>query len=108
MYSFGILLWQVFTARTPFEGINREIFMKDVVEGGVRPDINELDDAVFGVNPSEFLRTVNDDLKDIISKCWDQDFEVRPNMKDINEVLNKMYYDYTHGAGDPDGCCTVT
>jgi hypothetical protein len=106
VYSYGIVLWQVFTAACPFEGVSRDLFMANVVEGGARPDIEELDNAIV-IAPSEFLRTMCSELKDIITSCWDADYSKRPDMKDLTPILTKMYFDFAHGAGEPEGCCSV-
>lgn len=106
IYSFGIVIWQVLTAITPFDRFNRETFLETVVMGGQRPDIEELDDAILQ-GSNEFLTELCDDLKGIIASCWDEDYQQRPEMKDLTEKFTKMYSDYARGAGSVQSCCTV-
>lgn len=107
MYSFGIVLWQIITSKTPFEGLNREKFMSDVVEEGNRPDLGEIDRAIFENGENKFLEEMCEELQDICAKCWDPDYKLRPEMRDLTDSLSKMYYDYAHGAASPQGCCAT-
>lgn len=106
VYSFGIVLWQVFTAKTPFEGLTRDMFMNNVIGVGLRPDISELDAAIVTM-PTEFLTNICEELKGMITKCWDANYANRPDIKDLTESLSKMYYDFAHGAGNPQSCCSL-
>lgn len=73
VYSFGILLWQICTLKDPFEDmyhINQ--YHQWIVQEGRRPD----------------LRLVkNEELRDLISQCWDACPEIRPTFTQICQRL---------------------
>lgn len=86
VYAFGILVWEVATYKEPYRELrekkmtNHNIIEK-VIEG-YRPP---LDDYIS--NP----------LKELITKCWDQDPEERPTFDDI-------FYTLTEKNGDDYKC----
>ncbi len=82
LYSFGMVLWEIFTAtgEIPFENLTiannkkhaRE-FMSDIIHKNLRP--------TFGAGfPA--------DLTDLISRLWEKDPEARPSFAACLEVLN--------------------
>lgn len=106
VYSYGIVLWQVITAKTPFEGINRQSFIIDVVEGGKRPDLEEIRLAIPGTN--DFMIYTQEQLIQIISSCWDPDPSKRPDMKDITATISQIQDEYMRDYGGvPKTCCTI-
>jgi serine/threonine protein kinase len=107
VYSFGVVVWQTITSKTPYSGLNRESFEAQVINGGKRPNLNELDASFYEDGKNDFMVNACEEIKDICSKCWDPDYKLRPEMRDLTDSLSKMYYDYAHGAAAPEGCCVV-
>ncbi|XP_033149709.1 mitogen-activated protein kinase kinase kinase 7 [Drosophila busckii] len=68
VYSFGIMLWEVMSQRKPFENWVPFNIMYHVLMQKKRPDINAID---------------GDDIKTIITRCWEHDPNRRPSMKDL-------------------------
>lgn len=71
VYSFCILMWQMFKLETPFDGYNMAMFHKKVVAGGTRP----APDSKWPPEISNALR-----------RGWG-DAKQRPSMEEICEVL---------------------
>ena len=85
IYSFGILIWEIFMEDTnPYKNVNINDYLlgnKDVVYKQ-RPIIKE-----------ENFKECNE-IKELMISMWDQNFEKRPNIEDILnllEELNKKY-----------------
>ncbi len=73
-YSFGILLWEIYTGTTPFN-VNISTVYNLVVENDFRPEIKD------NFHPG---------IASIIQLCWDTSKENRPNFKNILELLDKV------------------
>lgn len=71
VYSFCILMWQMFKMETPFDGYNMSMFQKKVVAGGSRP-------APDPKWPTEIVS--------MLRRGWG-DAKQRPSMEHICEVL---------------------
>jgi serine/threonine protein kinase len=76
VYSFGILLWQLASGKTPFKGFSRDEFMTVVVEGGMRPGF----DSHW---PNE--------LCELIESCWEAVSESRPSFETVVSKLDRIY-----------------
>jgi serine/threonine protein kinase len=75
IYSFGIILWQMLTGETPFDGMSKAVYMERVALGGLRPSIP---------------RDVPKDLTMLIQQCWDQDPKRRPSCTVILAALDGL------------------
>jgi serine/threonine protein kinase len=82
VFSFSILLWQMSSLETPYEGYSVNSFSKKVIEGGVRPKIDDkwgssictLLRQCFVDNPKRpFMSDVVEILRDEINKLSDED-----------------------------------
>mmetsp|Transcript_23754 Transcript_23754/g.38676 ORF Transcript_23754/g.38676 Transcript_23754/m.38676 type:complete len:829 (+) Transcript_23754:165-2651(+) len=75
VYSFSILLWEIFSLKKPFAKIkNSKEFKKVVFEGGERPKL--------GKNWSI-------EMREELESGWSEDPHERPNMDDFAELLSK-------------------
>lgn len=80
VYSFGVILWEIFTKKRPFQGISLKKLVELVGKERSRPKI-----------PDEIPK----EIANIIRVCWQHDEEQRPafaalvknmqNLKDFNE-----------------------
>jgi serine/threonine protein kinase len=79
VYSFGIVLWEIFTRKEPFNQFrNYQKFKEAVVKQGVRPRI-----------PPECPPS----LQQLIERCWAADPLMRPNMVTILDELENILID---------------
>ena len=68
VYSFAIVLWEMFTAKCPFETLSQVQVAVEVAHRGARPEI-----PVF----------VPTDVQSIIRACWNQEWTHRPSAEQI-------------------------
>lgn len=74
VYAFGIVLWEIYSLRIPFDNIlHRADHFEKVVIGNLRPKISQ---------------KWPDDMKKLIASCWDA--HARPNMKKVFNILENM------------------
>jgi serine/threonine protein kinase len=73
IYSFGILLWELYTCTVPFN-ISLNNLYNYVVVNGYRPEIT---------------KDFNPDIAELIRACWDSDPNKRPGFIKIVEILDK-------------------
>ncbi|KAJ6666206.1 hypothetical protein lerEdw1_001111 [Lerista edwardsae] len=72
IYSFGIVLWEIATARIPFAGCTSEEIYEKVCKLHYQEPLGE---------------DCPPDLQDIINQCRDHDPSMRPTAKDIVDTL---------------------
>ncbi|EFA79492.1 LIM-type zinc finger-containing protein [Heterostelium album PN500] len=75
VYSFGIVLWEIFCRRDPYDGVNSWSIPVMVCKGE-RP-------VVPADCPSEYAK--------LIKACWVDKAKKRPKFKEIRSTLNKIY-----------------
>lgn len=80
VYSFGILVWQMARDRIPFKGLGRDEFMKSVVKGGLRPEVDQTWPAGF---------------QELLQSCWHTDPQARPSFSQIVQQLTMLRDDLT-------------
>ena len=73
IYSYGIMLWEITTLITPFDGMTTDDHSKYVIHGGARPKI----DKVPG----------SQNLKLLIQACWHADAKKRPTSTGVRNTL---------------------
>ena len=74
VYSFCILVWQILSLETPFNGFTMNMFLKRVVESGVRPKT----DPTW---PSTIMSKV-------LEQGWGDQYK-RQSMSEVNESLRE-------------------
>ncbi len=72
VYSFSVLLWEIYSLKKPFGSPNKQEFVEEVFGKGKRP-------AMENSWPQE--------IKRLIEKGWSQDPKQRPSMEDCKETL---------------------
>jgi len=77
IYSFGIIMWEIFTQRIPYFDMNQKrnsiSLVILIVQKGARPNLKLLPDSL----PKS--------IKKLIERCWDEKLENRPSS--FEEVL---------------------
>jgi len=76
VYSFGIVLWEMFTRNQLYVGLNFYELSSRVVNEGLRPDTT---------GPRFQEEIIPKAIIDLMKQCWDDDPNVRP---DFGTVLN--------------------
>lgn len=79
VYSFGIMIWEICTRKTPYENQNSQQISVNVISKKMRPDKNLIP-----------LETPNG-LRELMEYCWDHDPSNRPNFEQIIQLLDKIY-----------------
>jgi len=83
IFSFGVLLWEVFTQRIPFEDPPYNNFTAKEIENFVRTG-----------NRLEIPSTIASKIASLIRCCWDQEPKNRPTfpylVKELNEYMDSL------------------
>ncbi|KAL5557246.1 hypothetical protein UlMin_039482 [Ulmus minor] len=74
VYSFSIVLWEIFANQTPFKG-RSNVMVAYAAAKRVRPDVDEI--------PST--------IGDLLQSCWADDPDKRPEFREITECLSNIY-----------------
>uniref|UniRef100_A0A804KE30 Uncharacterized protein n=1 Tax=Musa acuminata subsp. malaccensis TaxID=214687 RepID=A0A804KE30_MUSAM len=72
VFSFGIVLWELLTAKLPYEYLTPLQAAVGVVQKGLRPTIP---------------KNTHSKLAELLEKCWQQDPANRPDFSEILEIL---------------------
>jgi len=78
VFSFGILLWEIFTQISPYNDLRTVEDVEQAVLGGQRPDENKC--------PLPMLRP-------LITKCWENKPRDRPTFKEVLDDINEIRVD---------------
>lgn len=95
IYSYGMLLWELFSNVIPFAD-NVDAANKFVVEKNFRPKItyqaNESSQSESGDSHTD---VIPEEIAEIIKKCWAKDQNERPqSFADVFESLKLISYDH--------------
>jgi len=74
IFSFGMILWEIFSRKEPFEELNPTQALYAIAVGR-RP---------------EMPKDMPEELKDVVIGCWDQDPNMRPECSQILQRLNEI------------------
>lgn len=73
VYSYGIVTWEICSREIPFAELKTKAEIMDAVVEGKRPKI-----------PAGCPNV----LRKIMQSCWKEDYETRPNMDEILDMLH--------------------
>ncbi|XP_022110268.1 uncharacterized protein LOC110989886 [Acanthaster planci] len=74
VYSFGVVIWELISGKAPYPDKQLYDICKAVVEKGERLEI-----------PHDCPE--NQQITDLLNKCWQADYAHRPNMQEVLEIL---------------------
>jgi serine/threonine protein kinase len=126
VYSFGMLLYQVTSLVTPFDGFSMGKHEREVLRGGFRPDVKiptipsskkgkksatmmQQEQMIMeggGMGSGEkknqllALRTKRywpRELPGLMEECWDYDMRYRPEMSKVAERIDRCIEELFHG-----------
>jgi tetratricopeptide (TPR) repeat protein len=78
IYSFGILLWEIFSCKIPYAEYSRFQLIHKITNENLRPCLNLLDPETPDV------------IKKLILKCWDHDKQLRPTSEELVFELKSL------------------
>ncbi|KAG2389439.1 hypothetical protein C9374_013999 [Naegleria lovaniensis] len=81
VYSYGIVLWELFTRGQLYPGLGFYELSSRVVNEGLRPDLT---------GPRFTEGHIPKEIVNIMTQCWDEDPNVRPDFGRIVEVLEEQ------------------
>lgn len=73
VFSFAVLLWQILTTDTPYEGFNVKMFERMVIKQGVRPKVDD---------------QWSDTIKDLFARAF-VPHPKRPLMVEVCDILRE-------------------
>lgn len=94
VYSFGIILWELWTGKIPFEGLQPIQVMFKVYAEGLRPPIEPED-------------CFHPKLEDLIVRCWSEVASSRPTFEEILDELENDELRRKFESGYGDTSCSV-
>ncbi|CAI2201442.1 18986_t:CDS:2, partial [Funneliformis geosporum] len=77
IYSFGILMWEISSGHPPFE--NKFNNNQDLINAITCHETREI-----------FIANTPEDYEKLYKKCWKQEPEQRPIIKEVLKIFNKM------------------
>eukprot|EP01129_Flabellula_baltica_P002847 TRINITY_DN12742_c0_g1_i1.p1 TRINITY_DN12742_c0_g1~~TRINITY_DN12742_c0_g1_i1.p1 ORF type:complete len:1541 (+),score=289.00 TRINITY_DN12742_c0_g1_i1:95-4624(+) len=75
IFSFGLLMYEIFTSKIFFGQITRETVLHRAVIDGRRPDIPE---------------KIDNDVRNMIQRCWSQNRLDRPKLGEVRKSLSAL------------------
>ena len=76
VYGFAISMWEIFSEKTEYSGVDRKILITHI-EKGTRPGLDDM-----GINTPEAIRI-------LAKQCWSKKIEYRPRFCAIRDILAK-------------------
>ena len=95
IYSFGILIWEVFTERRPFEnhGMDLMDLSQLIIEENLTPLKEKLENGE--IKEIEYLKETPIEIKELVNKCLSKNVEERPEISELIEILLKIQEKYS-------------
>jgi hypothetical protein len=80
VYSYGVMLWQIFVGREPYREPPYDKFSKW-----------DLENFVISGKRLPIPNTIPPPVRVLIDRCWQHDPAARPEFKEIEQILEKIY-----------------
>jgi serine/threonine protein kinase len=102
-YGFAMIAYQLFEGLPPFAMLNPVQAARAAAQEGLRP--------VWG-KTNRHGKVVPQALRELVQRCWDQNYELRPEMTEVITVLESIVTQMpldepVYGQSDQSGCCIV-
>ncbi|KZT50794.1 kinase-like protein [Calocera cornea HHB12733] len=78
IYSFGMVVYELFTGRIPFYEVSNQLSIPAMVEAGVRPSHPGEEAVQLGLSPIVW---------DMMQECWKEDYNTRPEGSRIVQMI---------------------
>ncbi|KHN85354.1 Serine/threonine-protein kinase-transforming protein mos, partial [Toxocara canis] len=85
IYSYGVLLWELFARRLPYEGIHPHTLIFLVVSRQLRPDTSQLTDTLEGASETDLSLLV------LMQECWSGELTLRPSAVELLAKIRSFY-----------------
>ena len=76
VYSFGIIMHNLLSLKTPYEGLRMKEWYAIAITKGLRPSIREIED-----------KNTNENINKLMRQCWDPCLTNRPSFDTIESIL---------------------
>ncbi|KAJ0069737.1 hypothetical protein NL108_012373, partial [Boleophthalmus pectinirostris] len=86
-YSYGILLWAIFTGKEPYQGAMYSLVELRIPEGDRPPCEDLLNLQVEGIT----------DVVGLMKNCWDMNPDKRPHFKDCLKITERLFLRHSSG-----------
>ena len=86
VYAFGMLLYEVFTRKEPFEGENMISVLMEIADDSQSSSMNMMKSRCKRPIPP---RAVPTEMRQLMKMCWDEDPLRRPTFRKIQERMGK-------------------
>jgi len=103
-YGFAMIAYQLFEGMPPFAMLNPVQAARAAAQEGLRP--------VWG-KTNRHGKVVPQALRELVQRCWDQNYELRPEMTEVITVLESVVMQMpmdepVYGKGGQSGsCCSI-
>ena len=87
LYSYGLILWQIYTGLTPFPSLRPNMFKLVVATNKERPPLNNI-----RVNENMTINATPEPLARVIQSCWADSPDDRFSADELVAKLNAVIY----------------